>query len=83
MNNQVKYSPTSPYGNLFSTRQLSWSQRHQASYDSYIGNNTSVMLTLGGSLPLVFVLRRFSSNMKEKDWPAFKLKIIIGKILIL
>ena len=41
------------------------------------------MLTLGGSLPLVFVLRRFSSNMKEKDWPAFKLKIIIEKILIL
>lgn len=83
MNNQVKYSPTSPYGNLFSTRRLSWSQRHQASYDSYIGNDTSVMLTLGGSLPLVFVLRRFSSNMKEKDWPAFKLKIIIEKILIL
>lgn len=69
--------------NLFSTRQLSWSQRHQASYDSYIGNDTSVMLTLGGSLPLVFVLRRFSFNMKEKDWPAFKLKIIIEKILIL
>lgn len=75
MNNQVKYSPTSPYVNLFSTRQLSWSQRHQASNNSYIGKNTSVMLIFGGSVPLVFVLGRFSSIIKEKDWPAFKLKI--------
>lgn len=75
MNNQVKYSPASHYGNLFSTRQLSWSQRPQASNSSYIGNNTTVVLTLGGSVPLVFVLDKFSSIMREKDWPAFKLKI--------
>ena len=70
-----KIQSASHYGNLFSTRQLSWSQRPQASNSSYIGNNTAVVLTLGGSVPLVFVLDKFSSIMREKDWPAFKLKI--------